>query len=497
VLPALLGADLAPQSPSGWSGPIVVSTTAGTNTDAASFVTGQPIYVDYAAANAGDTAAGSFLLRLSLDGQTVSSRTVTSLAPGATFQILDDALGALSSGTHTLTVTVDANGAISETDESNNVATKTFTISAAGGDGGGSGGTAGDFLIANFNSDNVPDLVFIKKSATVSGRTELQILSGATNYQTLLQNVAANLRQTGSETEFQMADFNRDGVPDLAYVRKSGTGSGMSELHVLSGAGGFQTFLAHVALPLPATGDEADFLVGDFNGDSVLDLAYVKKFNTGSGRTELHVLSGATNYQTWIRHTALPLAETGDESVFRVGDFNADRVLDLADVKKSSTGSGRTELHVLSGATGFQAWISHTATALVETGGEAEFDLTDYDTDGRPDLGYVKKFNTGSARTELHILDGGSEYQSFLLHTATALPPILPPAGSSAGPISVVASRILSQTPVEEHADSSTVGNRREDRVDETHSRRRRDALDALFTDLDQLSEALEATHSA
>ncbi|WP_208921653.1 hypothetical protein [Streptomyces capitiformicae] len=47
-----------------------------------------------------------------------------------------------------------------------------------------------------------------------------------------------------------------------------------------------------------------------------------------------------------------------------------------------------------------------TGTALHETDATFDFGLADWDRDGRPDLVALKKSNTGTNSTEVHILGG-------------------------------------------------------------------------------------------
>ena len=53
---------------------------------------------------------------------------------------------------------------------------------------------------------------------------------------------------------------------------------------------------------------------------------------------------------------------------FQVGDWNRDGVIDLIMVLGSATGTHSTEVHVMSGATDFSSFILQTGTALGESG---------------------------------------------------------------------------------------------------------------------------------
>ncbi len=58
------------------------------------------------------------------------------------------------------------------------------------------------------------------------------------------------------------------------------------------------------------------------------------------------------------------------------------------------------------GASNFQRFVLQTGTALHETDATFDFGLADWNRDGAPDLVTVKKSNTGTNSTEVHILGG-------------------------------------------------------------------------------------------
>ena len=88
----------------------------------------------------------------------------------------------------------------------------------------------------------------------------------------------------------------------------------------------------------------------------------------------------------------------------------------LYTIKKSDTDSSSTELRILGEASSYQDFVLNTSSPLHETGEDFEFELGDYNQDGSPDLYAIKKFNTGSGSTELHILNDASNYQDFILN---------------------------------------------------------------------------------
>ena len=284
-------------------------------------------------------------------------------------------------------------------------------------------------IVAQFRSTIVPfegavELYAISKLGA-SGRTEMFEFGQASTYQTIEKAISTNLGQTGSDNswKFLLGDYNRDGRLDLYAISKNGA-SGRTEVHVLSGATNFSTFLANVATPLGQTGSDRswDFQLGDYNRDGALDLYAISK-QGASGRTEVHVLNGASSFQGFLVNSTTPLARTGTgyEWNFEVADYNGDNAPDLYAIHRAGA-SGRVEVHVMSGATTFQSFLLNAATPLaqVPATNAYEFELGDYDRDGKVDLYYIP-LRGGSGRVEVHVLSAASTFQTFVANAATSL----------------------------------------------------------------------------
>jgi FG-GAP-like repeat len=178
--------------------------------------------------------------------------------------------------------------------------------------------------------------------------------------------------------------------------------------------------------PTVITGADAPnfaWTVGDYNRDGRPDLFAIKVKRTGSGAAEVHVLNGASNYQSFLLQTSTAITGTDAPNfVWAVGDDNRDGRPDLFAIKVNKTGSGMAEVHILDGASNYQSFLLHTPTAI--TAADARnftWSVGSYNRDGRPDLYAIKVNKTGSGMAEVHVLDRASNYQSFLLHTPTAI----------------------------------------------------------------------------
>jgi hypothetical protein len=199
----------------------------------------------------------------------------------------------------------------------------------------------------------------------------------------------------------------------MLCVKRSGTTCGRVEVHVLSGANDFGSFVLQTPTALAlADAPNFQFAVGDYNSDTKPDLYCFKVTNTDSGRMEVHILSGASNYHQFLLHIATRILATD-----AAAHFSFHTVLDpvyqtthVLGVKRSATDSGRAEVHILSGTTNYQQFLLQTATALdIADAPHFNFvtaDFFDSDGGGNTDLLCFKTNNTGTGHLEIHVLSG-------------------------------------------------------------------------------------------
>jgi len=261
-----------------------------------------------------------------------------------------------------------------------------------------------------------------------SGQVEVHALSQASHYtQFSLHAATAFAPAVAADWQFLVAGFHGDGQPDLFGVHLRNTASHQVEVHVLSAASGYQTFLLHAATALPAVPPgQFQFALGSFAGDHRSNLYVIILNSTGSNTVEVHVLSEASNYATWVLHSPSALAQASSSSwQFLVGGSAGSG--DLIGISHTATASGRTEVHALTRASGYSAFSIHTATPLAYTlDSQFAYTLGDHDADGIPDIYAVEMNNTGSGQTEVHVLSGASNYSSWIEHTASGLGPTGP-----------------------------------------------------------------------
>ncbi|RYN17211.1 hypothetical protein AA0115_g11939 [Alternaria tenuissima] len=147
------------------------------------------------------------------------------------------------------------------------------------------------FGMGKWGEGKRPDLIAIKKSNTASKTTEVYVLKGDDRFKTVKLHTRTALHETDSKWDFVVADWNGDGKPDLVAIKKSEMASKCTEVHVLSGASSFQEFSLRAETPLFRSHGLFEFAVADWTRNGKPDLIAFKKKGTATNHTEVHVMS--------------------------------------------------------------------------------------------------------------------------------------------------------------------------------------------------------------
>ncbi|HWS38012.1 MAG TPA: VCBS repeat-containing protein [Actinoplanes sp.] len=263
-----------------------------------------------------------------------------------------------------------------------------------------------ELALTDWNGDGRPDLTVVKGTGTVTGKTEVRVLDGASEFANLLLDSATALGPTDETYSYAFTDFNGDKKPDLVVARRSSDATGgLTEVSVLDGASAFRRFLVPAGTVPAVTGAQHRFGVADWNADGKPDLVITQTEGTASRKMEVQVLDGAANFQRHQTPTIITSepADTGRDVI--VTEFNGDRKADLAIVEKATSAAGKTQITVLDGASGLQTVRQSADTA---PGASAHLDIlvTAWNEDKKPDVMMVQKTGTASGRAELVILGG-------------------------------------------------------------------------------------------
>ena len=229
------------------------------------------------------------------------------------------------------------------------------------------------------------------------------------------------LEWTPINSFFFLGDYNNNGHLDLYYIKTSCPE--FVEVHVLNGDKNYKEFLLQFQTPLKEEDADFDYCLGDYNHDGFLDLFCIKKNKTGTKKTEVHILSGKSGFKEFIFQKETALHETDNNSKFCVGDYNGDGNLDLFYISKQNNASKHTEVHILKGCDEYQSFHLHGETILGETNDDWDFGVSNYISGRNKDIYCIKKRieNENNKCTEVHILNGLTNYRDFAFQTQTKL----------------------------------------------------------------------------
>jgi hypothetical protein len=214
----------------------------------------------------------------------------------------------------------------------------------------------------------------------------------------------------GGAAQSVVADFNGDGIPDLAVVNpcdSSNCGAGYASIAVLiaNSDGSLQAPVLYAV----GTFEPMSVAAGDFNGDGAIDLVVASQCPTstscGTGQVSIILNNGDGTFQSPVPYST----GTGSSYFVATGDFNGDGILDLAVANQTSANSVIAIL-LGNGDGTFQAPLSYSTGSV----SAAFLAVGDFNLDGAIDLVVV---NSGTQDTISILLgNGDGTYQNAVIY---------------------------------------------------------------------------------
>ncbi|KAF9343031.1 hypothetical protein BGX26_006396 [Mortierella sp. AD094] len=203
-----------------------------------------------------------------------------------------------------------------------------------------------------------------------------------------------------------MTDWDRDGIPDLVFIQTNNTANGTVEVHIASGRSNFQTPILDVNTTFVNEND-GTWLMTDWDRDGIPDLVFIKTANTANttnGTVEVHIASGRSRFQTSILDVNTTIVNEND-GTWLMTNWDRDSIPDLAFIQTNNTASGNVEVYIASGSSKFQTPILDVNTTFVNEN-DGTWLMTDWDRDGIPDLVFIQTNNTPNGRVAVYIALG-------------------------------------------------------------------------------------------
>ena len=261
------------------------------------------------------------------------------------------------------------------------------------------------------------NLVFIKTAKTAGDAVEIHIDSGASGFQQRLLDVTSGFDVGQAPNGKWILRYESNGSLVLLLVKTRETGAGRVEVHWdPPSVDDYQGGRSSISTPFTeAEAEDGTWLIPIMDNYSGPDVFFIKTAGTSSGAVELLLQNSVEKlgYTRWV--TAFP-AIVGAEGVWLLTELSRHgaRPPDLAFVQTSGTDSGQVELSYATAASGYR----HIDGGPWATGfdcsefGGGTWHLADMNGDGRLDLGFVKTANTGSGRIEAYYAAAADGYQT-------------------------------------------------------------------------------------
>lgn len=195
--------------------------------------------------------------------------------------------------------------------------------------------TANDWVFLVGNNE---DIFALQRWNTRSGRVELRLISAASAYQQVSAPIVTSLPSAPANWSYCVDIYG-----SLWGIQTAGTSSGWTDVYVTTSGSGYND-----RQYFPTILHQAPDGMFQFSVSPQLDLFCIKMNGTSSNTTEVHQLSWSTNLRSWALQVRTALHPVnGNQFAFSVTPDPDPKNVDVYCIKKYGTGSGGTEVHVL------------------------------------------------------------------------------------------------------------------------------------------------------
>ena len=271
--------------------------------------------------------------------------------------------------------------------------------------------------VADYNGDGIPDLFGVKVRNTGSGKVEVHVLNGATNFQKFLLQTPTNI-SVDDAANFRWSIANTGSPkPPLYGIKINNTGTETVEVHVLNGETNYTSFMFEHGTVLGAADGAQNFAAWDISyttGSTWLSLFCTKVRNTGTEMVEMHILDGGNSFESFLYEHGTSITQAdgaANYSAWLVADYLHNGWYDLFGIKVNNTVTGQVEVVILDGGNKLESVLLQVDTPITADDGANNFGgwaLGDFNRDNTPDLFAIKVRNTGTGNVEVHVLNGAT-----------------------------------------------------------------------------------------
>jgi hypothetical protein len=287
------------------------------------------------------------------------------------------------------------------------------------------------FAVADFNGDGILD---VAEALQLNGGLSIALGNGDGTFKAASQSVAS--LSSDSIYTIAVADFNGDGIPDLV-VGGEGIGGGATVTVLMGkGDGTFTIAPSSPGFVLPQSDEVNSIVVADFNGDGIPDLAVIEDNPTTSLSTGLVNTYTATIFLgngdgTFSQGPSTVLQTAFYAPTAATSDFNEDGAPDLAVVGPNPTNSSGEVSILLTASEESTA----TASSVFLSPGTTHAIVATYagDTNFAGSTSPALNLNTGPVTTSLTLSSSANsaDYADAVTLTATLSPYSTPGASSN------------------------------------------------------------------